>query len=56
MRDRARLNPVQTEVRLLEVGCLIDAGRKDDAKRAFDDLMILKPPRTDELRKWLSNN
>lgn len=47
-----RLNPMQTEVRLLEVGCLIDVGRKDDAKRAFDDLMILKPPRAEELRKW----
>jgi Flp pilus assembly protein TadD len=47
-----RLNPMQTEVRLLEVSCLLESGRKDDARKAFDDLMILKPPREAELRMW----
>jgi protein O-GlcNAc transferase len=50
--EARRLNPFQTEVRLLEVGCLLDLGRKEDARRAFDDLLHLKPPRADELRKW----
>ena len=50
--EARRLNPFQLEVRLLEVGCLFDLGRKEDSRKAFDELMALKPPRADELRKW----
>jgi tetratricopeptide (TPR) repeat protein len=50
--EARKLNPMATDVRLLEVGCLLDAGRRDDARRAFEDVLALKPPRTDELREW----
>ena len=50
-----QLNPFQTEVRVLEVGCLIDLGRRDDATKAFAELMDLKLPRAEELKTWFES-
>jgi hypothetical protein len=49
-----RLNPVQTDVRLVEVAGLIEAGRRAEASAAFAALLALKPSRADELRKWFA--
>jgi hypothetical protein len=50
-----QLNPFQTDIRVLEVGCLIDQGRRDEAMKAFAELMELKPPRADELKAWFES-
>jgi Tfp pilus assembly protein PilF len=50
-----RLNPAATEARLLQVACLLDAGRKDEARKAFARLMALKPPDEERLRRWFGS-
>jgi predicted CXXCH cytochrome family protein len=50
-----RLNPASVNVRLTQVACLLDAGRKDEARAAFAVLMALKPPRADELKRWFED-
>ena len=47
-----RLNPASVNVRLTQVACLLDAGRKDEARTAFAVLLALRPPRADELKGW----
>jgi Flp pilus assembly protein TadD len=52
--EAIRLSPASTEPRLVQVACLIDAGRKDEARAAFARLLALKPPREAELRQWFA--
>jgi tetratricopeptide (TPR) repeat protein len=49
-----RLNPAHVETRVVQVACLLDDGRKDEARAAFARLLALKPPREEELRRWFS--
>jgi tetratricopeptide (TPR) repeat protein len=46
------LNPADSDARLIQVACLLGAGRRAEARAAFEDLMALDPPRKDELRGW----
>jgi Flp pilus assembly protein TadD len=49
-----RLNPASTDTRMVQVACLVDAGRKEEARAAFARLLALKPPREQELRQWFA--
>jgi predicted CXXCH cytochrome family protein len=50
------LDPADTDARLLRVACLLEAGRRAEARTAFEDLMALRPPRADELRRWFEQH
>jgi hypothetical protein len=47
-----KLNPASVEARMVRMACLLDLGRKGEARTAFAALLPLKPPREEELRRW----
>ncbi len=49
-----RLDPLDTDARVILVSCLIAGGDRDAAQKEFETLMALKPPNPDELRKWFA--
>jgi tetratricopeptide (TPR) repeat protein len=49
-----RLSPSEIQARHLQVVCLLELGRKDDARKAFAVLMALKPPEQERLRQWFA--
>jgi Flp pilus assembly protein TadD len=51
-RRALELNPADTDARLIQVACLLETGRRAEARAAFEALMALGPPRKDELRRW----
>jgi predicted CXXCH cytochrome family protein len=55
-RRSLELSPAGTDARLIQVGCLLDLGRRAEARAAFEDLMALGPPRKDELRRWFQQH
>jgi Flp pilus assembly protein TadD len=51
-RRALELNPADTDARLIQVACLLQTGRRAEARAAFAALLALNPPRKDELRGW----
>ena len=46
------LNPLDIALRTVQVVCLIDLKRNEEARSAFQLLMAPKPPNEEQLRAW----
>jgi tetratricopeptide (TPR) repeat protein len=49
-----RLEPEHVPARLVLVACLIQSGRRAQARAQFEVLMALDPPQADRLRRWFA--